>query len=348
MDLDMVLPVSKTPHFSGKLPAEFFDIPRSFWEIKDALIQNKKTQEAGLSAVNDAGISSTAQALWDEVWSGNLSADSWEPIRRALESGFASAEPVYQSHSDVATHSRRAQRLPRAIRERWRTGAPVKGNWFSLNADDMDSVDSWDYSPLEEEELNRERVRLLLARWGILARPFLEREEPLLSWSRLLPAMRRMELAGELVVGRVFSGINSLQFASPRIAEELEEAETERGIFWMNAADPASPAGLAIEGITAHETSIRRIPSTRLCYRGTELLAISNRGGKELEILISPDDPDIAEALVFLKIPKTRRVQPETKIVIEKINGITAAKSVYASALAAMGFVKDRGKLVLW
>jgi len=166
-----------------------------------------------------------------------------------------------------------------------------------------------------------------------------------------------MELAGELVAGRFFGGVNSLQFASPRIAEELEEAEAGRDIYWMNAADPASPAGLEIEGImagsekqndTVSEPALRRVPSTRLCYRGAELLAISYRGGKNLEIFIPPDDPDITEALAFIKIPKTRRVQPENKITVETINGSGAARSAYTQVLAGLGFVKDRGKLALW
>jgi hypothetical protein len=39
---------------------------------------------------------------------------------------------------------------------------------------------------------------------------------------------------------------------------------------------------------------------------------------------------------------------PEGKIVIEKINGISAARNDYVPLLAGMGFVKDRGKLILW
>jgi len=166
-----------------------------------------------------------------------------------------------------------------------------------------------------------------------------------------------MELAGELVAGRFFDGINSLQFASPGIAVELDEAEIERGIYWMNAADPASPAGLDIQGIiiTARlgetrlaEPSIRRISSTRLCFRGAELLVVSSKSGKELEVFITPDDPDIIEALAFLKIPKTRNVHSKSKVSIEKVNGKNAATSAYSSALAELGFVKDRGKMVLW
>jgi ATP-dependent Lhr-like helicase len=199
---------------------------------------------------------------------------------------------------------------------------------------------------LEEEELNRERVRLLVDRWGILTRPLLEREAPALSWARLLPTIRRMELAGELVTGRFFGGVASLQFSSPRIVAELDEAEAERGIYWMNAADPASPAGLTVEGILPG--AIRRTASSRLCFRGAKLLAVSNRSCQELEIFIPPDDSDIVKALEFVKISRTRKVHKENKITVEKINGASAASSAYSEVLAVHGFVKDRGRMVLW
>ena len=359
-DIDLVLPPALNNEksgalFSGRLPPDFFDLPRSFWEIKDALIQRQKTT----GEAPETNINSTIDELWEEVWNGKLSADSWEPMRRAIESGFSPAEHSELSAEgrtsgamsgiEPSVRERRAFRVPRAIRERWKSGTPVRGLWFSLASDSpLDEGQSL----LEEEELNRERVRLLLDRWGILTRPLLEREAPALSWARLLPAIRRMELAGELVTGRFFGGVASLQFASPRILAELEEAEAERSIYWMNAADPASPAGLAVEGIlpraehSAH--AVRRTASSRLCFRGTELLAVSNRNCQELEIFIPPDDSDIVNALEFVKISRTRKVHKENKIIVDKINGDSAALSAYSEVLAAHGFVKDRGRMVLW
>ena len=69
---------------------------------------------------------------------------------------------------------------------------------------------------------------------------------------------------------------------------------------------------------------------------------------KELEIFTKADDPNIAEILAFVKIPRTRNVQPENKIVVEKINGVGASASEYQSILAELGFVRDRGRMVLW
>jgi ATP-dependent Lhr-like helicase len=307
-------------------------------------------------------ITSTIEELWKNVWQSKLSSDSWEPVRKAIESGFGAAEyselqadgrNTGEGTGAISGRGRRAFRVPRAIRERWKSGTPVRGLWFSLASDSPPEENQFNkMGLLEEEELNRERVRLLLDRWGILTRPLLEREAPTLSWARLLPTIRRMELAGELVTGRFFGGVASLQFASPRIAAELEEAEAERGIYWMNAADPASPAGLAVEGIirsTGRDApAIRRIASSRLCFRGAELLAVSNRSCQELEIFIPADDSDIVEALEFVKVSRTRKTHKENKITIEKINGASAASSAYSEVLAAHGFVKDRGRMVLW
>jgi ATP-dependent Lhr-like helicase len=247
-------------------------------------------------------------------------------------------------------------RIPRSLRDRWRDGAPVSGRWFSIVLADVETEKGqwWD-DPLEEEGRNRERVRLLLARWGILCRPLMEKasrgssassDPSPFTWSGLLPTMRRMELSGELVAGRFFAGINSLQFASPVIARELENAEAVDGIYWMNAADPASPAGLDIEGIDPRLPD--RQQSSRIYFRGAQLIAVSNRNGKELHLYITPDDPGIPALIEFIKIPHTRRFLPENKIVVDMINDKTAGQSEYAKVFQDCGFISDRGRLCLW
>ncbi|GHV94739.1 DEAD/DEAH box helicase [Spirochaetia bacterium] len=336
-------PQTETDKASGLAPAlgsGFFDRPRDFWEIKDELGRMRP----------GAGSTECAEALWREVWQGRLSADSLEPLRRALEFGFVPKDDAEQNAvrelSNAPFIPGRQPRLPKALRDRWRTGAPVQGRWFSLATDESSIAHN---DPLEEELLNKDRVRLLLDRWGILCRPLLEHEASSpspFSWSGLLPTMRRMELAGELIAGRFFAGINSLQFASPAVIQELEKAEAFNGLYWMNAADPASPAGLEIEGLDPRLCS--RLANSRLYFRGAELVAVSSKGGKDTHIFISPDDPDMALLISLLKIPRTRKVLPESKIVVEQINRKSAAASEYAGVFQTAGFVSDRGKLCCW
>jgi ATP-dependent Lhr-like helicase len=329
-DMDLVFPEGDRSVPVPALPPDFLHSPRTFWELKEAL---------GLDS------SAAVEFLWKEAWEGRLSADSWEPLRRGIEEGFRvqalPPEGFPGGRESRPGFPRRS--VPRAIRDRWRRGSPSPGAWFSLAAGEgiPPGLD-----PLEEEELDRDRVRLLLSRWGVLCRPLLEREAAPLSWARLLPVMRRLELAGELTAGRFFAGINSLQFASPAILGELEGAEAERRIYWMNAADSASPAGLDAAGMDPRLPA--RLPGTRLCFRGPELLAVSHREGGKTEIFIGPEDPDLEEALAFLSFPRSRPVHPERKVALETINGQSAALSPYAEALKAGGFLPDRGALVWW
>jgi ATP-dependent Lhr-like helicase len=334
MDLDLVLPsaAQNSPSLPG--PPGFFDAPRDLWAIKEAL---------GLDS------SSCISLIWKEAWKGRLSSDSWEPVRRGLGSGFIPLAVTETVTPSVHPLNRR-RLIPRALRDRWKTGKPLEGAWFSLIADYGEGGPGTDF--IEEEELARDRVRLLSDRLGLLCRPLLEREGPAFSWSALLPAMRRMELAGELIAGRFFSGINSLQFASPAFLKELEEAEdlvhgTEKPLYWMNATDPASPAGFELDS-TLNSALPPRTAASRLCFRGTELIAVSERGGKGLRVSATPDDPALPEALGFLLIPRTRKVMPVNKIELQAINGAPAATSPYAGILREMGFIADRKSLLYW
>jgi ATP-dependent Lhr-like helicase len=334
-DLDLIFPGDRPSPFGGD--AGYFEEIRDFWAIKEWL--GKDTLAA-------------AEALWEEVWKGLLSADSFEPARRGAAEGFvpkalrlAAASPFDPAGlADPRTVPLPwgLRRVPRALRNRWKAGPPVPGSWFSLAPSlpegGVDPEDS-----LDDEALNRDRVRILANRWGILARPLLEREEPALSWGRLLPSIRRLELAGELVAGRFFSGIDSLQFARPGIERELEAAEALSGTYWMNAADPASPAGLAVSGLDPRLPPRRA--ASRLCFRGPQLIALSARNGRKLEVFIPPEDSDTVEALGFLAAGQSRGGK---KILVETINGVSASQSDYAGALKTLGFLPDRSSLTLW
>ena len=86
-----------------------------------------------------------------------------------------------------------------------------------------------------------------------------------------------------------------------------------------------------------------------LIARGEHVLALAPTGsGKTLDIRIPPEDGDLIRVTEFAAFPRRRAVHPEKKILIEKINGKTAALGEYAAAFKEAGFVNDRGKLVLW
>ena len=318
-DLDLVLP--DRPAESALVPEVLAD----FWTIRDA---------SGLSPED------CARALWAEAWRGAASSDAWETLRSGLRADFgrrAAALPRAESGSPASSAFGTPRRIPRAIRDRWRGGPPVEGRWFSLGAEG-------DPDPLDRDQLDRERVRFLARRWGILCRPLLERELPSLGWGRLLGAMRALELAGEILAGRFFAGLGGLQFMSLEAFELFRTLEEDDEIYWMNACDPASLAGVEVEGLSRELPA--RTASSRLCYRGSRPAAVSLRNGRELRVFDDGGDP--AGILAFLKVPRTRRVDPERKVVVETVNGHPAAAGPYAAVLKDLGFEADRGRMVLW
>ncbi|HRY72510.1 MAG TPA: DEAD/DEAH box helicase [Spirochaetia bacterium] len=303
--------------------------PLDFWELKE---------RAGLSSKE------LALALWAEAWKGLAGAEGFEAVRKGLAGRFGRDLPDAVPAEAAPEPFGARRRVPRALRERWKAGAPVAGRWFALDLgpDEGDALD--------EEELERARVRVLARRYGLLARPLLERELPLLGWGALFPAMRRMELAGELLYGRFFEGLDGPQFMSPEAFELWKglgnPAAGGEGPVWLSALDPASPAGFPFQerpGLLPP-----RALSARLCLSGGEVVASSLRSGKELRIGPEPGDP-AAAAIVSGIAPRSAGPRAARgRVVLETVNGQAAARSPYAALLAAAGFEADRGRMTLW
>jgi ATP-dependent Lhr-like helicase len=121
-----------------------------------------------------------------------------------------------------------------------KSAQPLSGSWYGIDVEG-------EADALEEEELARDRVRQLLRRYGILFRELLARELPALQWPRVFRTMRVMELSGEILSGHFFAGIPGLQFISHRGFHSLNRGLPEGEIYWICAADPASPCGPVID-----------------------------------------------------------------------------------------------------
>ena len=233
-----------------------------------------------------------------------------------------------------------ARRTGRRLRfGRWQASRPFAGNWFRLPPVEGPG------DALDADELDRDRARAVLERYGVVFRELLERELPALGWGRLFRALRLMELSGEVVAGQFFLGLGGLQFALPSALRRLQERGGGEGIAWMNAADPASPCGLSLE---LDIPLPRRVTTSHLVLHGGRVVAVSERRGKALRLAIGPDHPRLPEVLGFLKVMLTRPVRPMRSVTVETINGAAAATSAYREAFASLFHVtRDGGALRL-
>lgn len=287
-----------------------------FWDLHD---------RSGLPSAD------MAARLWDLVWAGFASADSFDVVRRGVAHGFRVPEAGPGSRG----------RPRRAGFDRWNAARPSGGLWFSLAPQDPQSVAA---DPLDAEERSRDRARALLSRWGVLFREMLSGELPALSWGRLFRTLRLMELSGEIVAGQFFSGVPGLQFASPAALDMLRGDLPEDSVYWMNAADPASPCGLGLEGMQGPLPP--RLATTHLVFHGTRPVLAARRSAAEWDLRVPPESPDLPRYLPFLKVLAGRAVRPLSSVRVETVNGEPAARGPYRAALLGAGLREDGGDMV--
>ncbi|MAE64349.1 MAG: ATP-dependent helicase [Phycisphaeraceae bacterium] len=276
---------------------------------------------AALLAQSGAPASDLAEQLWSAVWRGRITNDTFVALRRGIESDFK--VPTTRAADAAPTLGRR--RPGRGHFARWRSSVPFAGNWHRIDWPARDD------DLLETEQRRRDRVRVLLDRYGIVFRQLLERERPEWRWSSLFRTLRLMELSGEVVSGCFFHGISGPQFVAHATLRVLTRGLPERCVYWMNATDPASPCGLGIEGLDPGLP--RRVVASHVVFRGAELVMTSKRHGGDLTFQVPPDDDDLQACLGVLRHLLTRRFQPRRRLVVETINDEPAGKSPYVDAL---------------
>ena len=261
--------------------------------------------------------------LWSGVWNGWATNDTMIALRH--ETGRKTA-----SHGQA----RRAPSMGRGAVRRFRRdrsglsamlSAGTMGNWrlvkYPASSEGL----------VESEERVKDRVRLLLDRYGILFRQLLEREPPLFQWAAIFRALRLMELSGEITAGYFFKGIPGLQFASKAMLGLLREKMSDEVVYWINAQDPASLCGLKIDALKG--ALPRRVVSTHLVYLGRQVAMVSRRNGKILCIHLPVDHPRLADCFDLFDHLLKRAVNPLSAITIETINGKPAAKSPFLNLL---------------
>ncbi len=262
-------------------------------------------------------------ALWRLAWAGRVSNEAFVAVRKGLLNHFQPLETRVDS-----------RRLPRRGAG-WKPSRPAVGDWFPLE------IRAGELDALEREELVKDRVRLLLGRWGLVCRELLQRELPALQWSRVFRTLRLMELSGEVVAGVFFEGLSGLQFMAPGAFRQLERGLPEDLVYWICAADPASLCGVDAEGLKGELPS--RLATTHLVYHGRQLVLVSRKKAKELDVRVPADHPRLLDYFEVLRHLLGREFDPQSSLTLEKINGENAAHSPYLRKLESLFQVTREG-----
>ncbi len=244
----------------------------------------------------------TLAALWDLVWSGEVTNDTLAPLR-AFTWGTR----------------RSARRGPPAISAS--TPPAATGRWY-LTAELVRTA-----VPPAPEQLGTALAEQLLERHGIVTRAAVAAEGVPGGFTALYPVLAAMEDAGRVRRGYFVEGAGGAQFALPGAVDRLR-ADATSEVVMLAATDPAQAYGALVPWPDHGAGKPTRRAGARCVLDGGRLVLHAEPGARRL--LTFSEDTDLVVAAIELAVPHGAT--------ITTIDGEPALASPLRTALETAGF----------
>jgi ATP-dependent Lhr-like helicase len=265
-------------------------------------------------------------ALWDLVWAGEATNDTFQPLRSLLTG---------------PRDERRAHRTSGAFRSR-RVGPPgSEGRWSLL----PDVTAQASPTPTERRAA---LARQLLERHGVLVREAVHAEGHADGFAGVYPVLKALEDSGRVRRGYFVAGLGATQFAQPGADDRLRalrDASPEPQTLVLAATDPANPWGAALRWPerTAGSAASRpqRAAGARVVLVDGALVGWLGRGGDTLLSFLPEEDVARDRCAAALATALAAPVDAGTQraAVLATIDGAPASlDGPLGRALAAAGF----------
>jgi ATP-dependent Lhr-like helicase len=266
-------------------------------------------------------------ALWELIWAGWVTGDTFAPIRAVL-GGTRRSTPAH-----------RAKRPPRLSRysvahASARAADPaVAGRWSRLPAPQEDSTVRAHHT-----------AELLLHRYGVLTRGAVAAEAVPGGFAALYKVLSAFEEAGRCQRGYFIESLGAAQFALASTVDRLrgyldgvDPARPEYHAVALAAADPANPYGAALSW-PAHPGTARpgRKAGALVVLVDGDLVWFVERGGRSLLNFATDDDAaeiQRAAAGALAGLIAERRVDG---ILVERVDGTPVLELRDSPTLAAL------------
>lgn len=247
-------------------------------------------------------------ALWDLVWAGVVTNDSFAPVRAFI--------------------GRRGRRSSRRVKVSM-SPPHGQGRWFL--------VDSLRRSQPTAEERGLGIAHMLLDRYGVVTRDCVMAESIPGGFSGLYPVLGSLEDIGSTRRGYFIEGLGGAQFGLPGAIERLRMPE-EPGIVVLASTDPANPYGASLAWPDSDAKPQRRARSTLAMASGVPVAWLDPAGRSVA--LFGADETQAIEAIWMLAVQRAR-------CVIARIDGVDARDHALGSLLVERGFVSGYKGLTL-
>ncbi len=266
-----------------------------------------------------ANESDLLDALWDLVWAGEVTNDTYTALR---------AMRLPRSRSRATRPGRPAGMGPPRAAGRWSLVADLVGEGRSLT------------------ERSHAQALALLDRHGVVTREAALSEGIAGGFAGVYPVLRAMEEAGRARRGYFVAGLGGAQFALPGAVDRLRaerepDSDRHRGVHLLAAADPAQPYGAILPW--PHQADAARLPLARVpgayvvLVDGLAALYVE-RAGRGLLTLPALADEGIAEAALAALPRLLAPGGPMKEMRLERVDRVPPGESALADRLRALGF----------
>jgi ATP-dependent Lhr-like helicase len=256
-------------------------------------------------------------ALWELVWSGEVTNDAWQPLRAARR--FHAPKPERRPRR----FSRRRSDAITATRGRWAGTAPI----FQGDPDP------------------RALAELLLERQGIVTRDGVRGEGVPGGYASVYRELRSLETLGACRRGYFVEGLGGAQFALPGAVERLREHPDEPLPLVLAAADPAQPYGAALPWPKRAGARAARVAGAYVVLLGGSPALYVERGGRSLVPLRDPGPEWLRPALEALV--SHVRTTGQKRLAVERFDGEPVGETEIMPLLVEAGFLPGPRRAVL-
>ncbi|MBA3395795.1 MAG: DEAD/DEAH box helicase, partial [Deltaproteobacteria bacterium] len=278
-----------------------------------AAIPREPRDATGDGALEQASLrTSVVAALWDLVWAGTITNDTFAPLR-----------------SLSAPAGRRVN-----------VHASFGGRW-SL-------VSSLGAAPTATAR-GHAMATALLERWGVASRNGARADELPGGFAVVGDVLRAMEDAGTVRRGYFVESLEGAQFAWPGAIDRLRELPRGQAprVDVVAAVDPASAWGAALpwpQLADPNARPARRVGATAILVDGELAVWLEPRGKRMATGKLPAETIELALAVGLLRLAGRAR---RRELLIETIDGVVAGESPFARGLIAAGARMDYRGLVV-
>jgi len=273
-------------------------------------------------------------ALWDLVWAGEVTNDTFAPVRSFIDQRSRRGRPARRS-----TREGRGTALALV-----RVDARAAGRWSLVSALRME---------VTETERAAARVQRLLERHAVLTREAVQAEELPGGFSAAYGVLRALEDAGQIRRGYFVAGRGALQFALPGAADRLRavrEAPPQAQVTVLAATDPAQPYGAALPWPSragAARRPMRAAGALAVLVDGALAAWLGRRESHLLTFLPSDERETLPRQALAGALAAEVGSGRRRTFFIDQVDGGPAAASHLAPALREAGFVETARGLLL-